>query len=202
MGLCPQDMTDSEKTLLATITAQTIARRQPRTETEMEAARSEADEIAAETIGAARTERAFSEAEGEPPPAWEGWTARVLPVPGGGGEVERDDVRRRGGPGDGGVGAVVDSRERLGRLSPRRAVDDNLGALEALAAAERDGRDLTADEWVLVQRWHGWGAAPQFFDRPDFTRERARLRELVGDAGVAAARPNHTQRPLHRRDPG
>jgi hypothetical protein len=76
MGLCPQDMTDSEKTLLATITAQTIARRQPRTETELEAARSEADEIAAETIGAARTERAFSEAESEPPPVWEGWTAR------------------------------------------------------------------------------------------------------------------------------
>jgi len=69
-------MSQSERTLLATITAHTIARRQPRTETELEAARSEADEIAAETIGAARTERAFSEAEGEPPPAREGWTAK------------------------------------------------------------------------------------------------------------------------------
>lgn len=75
MPLCPPDMTDSEKTLLSTITAQTIARRQPRTAAELEAARSEADEIAAETIWAERAEAAFSETGDESsPPPMEGWT--------------------------------------------------------------------------------------------------------------------------------
>jgi hypothetical protein len=67
-------MTDSEKTLLSTITAQTIARRQPRTAAELEAAQSEADEIAAETIWAERAEAAFSETGEESSPPMEGWT--------------------------------------------------------------------------------------------------------------------------------
>jgi N12 class adenine-specific DNA methylase len=62
-----------------------------------------------------------------------------------------------------------------------------LAALDALGAAQRDGRALTDVERDVVQRWHGWGAAPQLFDRAEFARDRSRLRDLVGGPGLAAA---------------
>jgi N12 class adenine-specific DNA methylase len=38
-----------------------------------------------------------------------------------------------------------------------------------------------------LARWHGWGAAPQVFDRPEFAGEREVLRETLGLDGFAAA---------------
>jgi N12 class adenine-specific DNA methylase len=66
-------------------------------------------------------------------------------------------------------------------------VADNLAALDALAAAEAEGRPPTPVEREALGRWHGWGAAPQVFDRPEFAAERDELRERLGPAGFNAA---------------
>jgi N12 class adenine-specific DNA methylase len=39
----------------------------------------------------------------------------------------------------------------------------------------------------MLQRWHGWGAAPQLFDRAEYSEDRARLKMLLGPVGFAAA---------------
>jgi hypothetical protein len=56
MPFVPEDMTPSEQTLLASITAQTIAHRGAKTADELRAARSEAEQIAGEMIWAQRAE--------------------------------------------------------------------------------------------------------------------------------------------------
>jgi hypothetical protein len=71
MPFTPQDLTPSEKTLLATITAQTIARRSAQTAEELAAARSEAEQTAGEMIWAQRGELMPAETER---PASEWWT--------------------------------------------------------------------------------------------------------------------------------
>jgi N12 class adenine-specific DNA methylase len=38
-----------------------------------------------------------------------------------------------------------------------------------------------------MARWHGWGAAPHVFDRPEWESTRAELRALIGDDGLKAA---------------
>ena len=39
----------------------------------------------------------------------------------------------------------------------------------------------------MLARWHGWGAAGQLFDRPEFEAERERLAEMLGPAGYRSA---------------
>ncbi len=50
-------------------------------------------------------------------------------------------------------------------------------------AGERPG----PEERAVLARWHGWGAAPQLFDRTELARERERLRSLLGPSGYDAA---------------
>ena len=57
-----------------------------------------------------------------------------------------------------------------------------------LAARRRSAEEpLTEEERTALANWHGWGAAPQVFDRPEFTAERERLRLLLGPLGYDAA---------------
>jgi hypothetical protein len=72
-------------------------------------------------------------------------------------------------------------------LTPRRVVADNMAAPDVLAAITADGRRPAAAEREALARWHGWGAAPQLFDRPEFAAEREQLRERLGSAGFNAA---------------
>jgi len=43
------------------------------------------------------------------------------------------------------------------------------------------------EDRAILERWHGWGAAPQLFDRPQFEADRERLRGLLGPKGYDAA---------------
>ncbi|MGH9090844.1 MAG: hypothetical protein ACRDZR_05625, partial [Acidimicrobiales bacterium] len=76
-------------------------------------------------------------------------------------------------------------------LTPRRALDDNLAALEVVVAHRGEEHPrLTGSEREKLDRWHGWGAAPQVFDRAEFTTDRAHLRTLLGEEGYQAAARN------------
>jgi hypothetical protein len=54
--------------------------------------------------------------------------------------------------------------------------------LEAKPDGPYGGEDLE-----ILQRWHGWGAAPHVFDRPEWAATRAQLERLLGPDGMAAA---------------
>ncbi|HEV2809945.1 MAG TPA: DEAD/DEAH box helicase family protein, partial [Acidimicrobiales bacterium] len=64
-------------------------------------------------------------------------------------------------------------------------VDDNLAVLRFLE--ENPQGPYHGDDVELLQRWHGWGAAPQVFDRPEWGETRSELERLLGPAGMAAA---------------
>lgn len=74
---------------------------------------------------------------------------------------------------------------------------DNLAALDVLDATP-NGPWGPADRDQLG-RWHGWGAAPQLFDRPEFEDLRAELHARLGDDGFDAAR--RTTLNAHYTDP-
>jgi N12 class adenine-specific DNA methylase len=80
---------------------------------------------------------------------------------------------------------------RPATLTPKQALADNLAALGVVAAhrGEADASPSIAER-ALLDRWHGWGAAAQVFDRPEFADERQQLEELLGEAGYRAARRN------------
>ena len=67
----------------------------------------------------------------------------------------------------------------------------NIAAVETLQTLEREGRAASADEQRILARWGGWGAQGlwQIFDeaRDQYAEDRARLRDLLGDDGYAAA---------------
>jgi N12 class adenine-specific DNA methylase len=71
------------------------------------------------------------------------------------------------------------------RLTTAQAITDNLRALSVLT--QNPTGPWTAPERRTLGEWHGWGAAPQLFDRPEWADQLAELRSLVGDAGVDAA---------------
>jgi hypothetical protein len=73
MPFVPENLSDDEKTLLATITAQTIRLRDPKTAAERAAAESEAEQTAAELIWAQRGE--MTPEDQEPDEPMEGWLA-------------------------------------------------------------------------------------------------------------------------------
>ncbi len=77
---------------------------------------------------------------------------------------------------------------RAASLNHARAVSDNLAVLELIAELRGSGRRPDAAERDLLEHWHGWGAAPQFFDAEGYAEERERLRVLVGVSGLDAAR--------------
>ncbi|HUZ82041.1 MAG TPA: hypothetical protein VMU73_07325, partial [Gaiellaceae bacterium] len=64
---------------------------------------------------------------------------------------------------------------------------DNLAALQVLQDLRRTNAAPSAEDRKALSAWHGWGAAPQLFDRPEFEGERTRLRNLLGEIGYAAA---------------
>ena len=66
-------------------------------------------------------------------------------------------------------------------------LSDNLAALQILSSLRRSGAVPTPGERETLRSWHGWGAAPQVFDRPEYARDRERLHSLLGEAGYAAA---------------
>ena len=69
---------------------------------------------------------------------------------------------------------------RRGALTPQRAVADNLAALGVVCAHRGEERPrLTAVEREQLARWHGWGAAPQVFDKEEFAPDRVRLSEAA-----------------------
>ena len=73
------------------------------------------------------------------------------------------------------------------RLGTRRAIADNFAALEVLDRLARSGLEPSAFERLALARWHGWGAAAQLFDRPEYAPDRERLRSLLGPGGYDAA---------------
>lgn len=64
-------------------------------------------------------------------------------------------------------------------------VDDNLAVLRFLE--EHPDGPYHGGDLEVLQRWHGWGAAPQVFDRPEWADTRSELERLLGPAGMAAA---------------
>ena len=77
---------------------------------------------------------------------------------------------------------------RGARLSVARVVADNLAVVELLDLLRTQGRAPTEEEREVLSRWHGFGAAPQFFEDPAHATARQRFQELVGLAGYDAAR--------------
>ncbi|HUZ81480.1 MAG TPA: hypothetical protein VMU73_04480, partial [Gaiellaceae bacterium] len=59
--------------------------------------------------------------------------------------------------------------------------------MAVLQELRRTNAAPNVEERAALSAWHGWGAAPQLFDRPEFERERTRLRNLLGEVGYAAA---------------
>ncbi|WP_433600358.1 DEAD/DEAH box helicase family protein [Nocardia sp. CA-135953] len=73
---------------------------------------------------------------------------------------------------------------------PRERVRANIAAIQLLDQLDEEDRYATADEQKVIAGYSGWGAVPQVFDRdrPEWDRERAELREMLGAAGWARAR--------------
>lgn len=97
--------------------------------------------------------------------------------------------------------ALVPGASRLAtRLGAVEVIADNLAVLELLVDLRSFGRDVTAGDRAVLERWHGWGAAAALFAGEQFAAERERLVELVGRAGFDAAR--RTVLNAHYTDPG
>jgi SAM-dependent methyltransferase len=71
----------------------------------------------------------------------------------------------------------------------RSRAEANLAALEVLRVLEAEGRPATLDEQQVLAAWSSWGALPQVFeDDPAWDGVRTRLRDLLTDDELAAAR--------------
>ena len=91
--------------------------------------------------------------------------------------------------GDGPRGWVPTGQHELAPAGERARVRANLAALRVLLTLDREGRAADDDERRVLARWSGWGAVPAVFDTriTRWDTERAELRGLLGEAGVAAA---------------
>lgn len=87
-------------------------------------------------------------------------------------------------------GNFVIEDDRLGEGTERSRLDANLEALRALRKIGSEGREATPEEQRVLSRYTGWGALPKVFEERDagWAKEKAELRELLGDEGYEAAR--------------
>ena len=112
-------------------------------------------------------------------------------------------VADSGGPGGVAAGSFRPSSQD--DLAPSGAVSRaraNLAALTTLRTIQREARPATADEQQVLARWSGWGAVPEVFDAP---ADRSTPGHASSSAGLLSPqetgrrRPQHPERPLHRR---
>ena len=87
-------------------------------------------------------------------------------------------------------GNFVIEDDNLGEGTERSRLDANLEALRILRKIESEGREAAPEEQRALSRYTGWGALPRAFDERDtgWQKEKAELRELLGEDGYEAAR--------------
>lgn len=87
-------------------------------------------------------------------------------------------------------GNFVINDDNLGVGTERSRLDANLEALRTLRKIGSEGREATQEEQRALSRYTGWGALPKVFEERDtgWAKEKAELRELLGDEGYEAAR--------------
>lgn len=73
---------------------------------------------------------------------------------------------------------------------PRARYDANAAALRTLRDLRRTGATASPEQQLILSRWTSWGAIPEVFDdaKPEWSRQRDELRELLTDKEWAQAR--------------